>query len=410
MEDEKNQKKERNEDENKETISEKQVEIGTKQSVDDDKADPSLTKEKQTEEIEKKPEEERKKSEISFDEWYSTLGWTSNPFTFRITPRIYVGYKSQKQRILRTLKEKHKIIVIIGPTGSGKTTMLKWLSNNLPKNYETIYIGKPPSKPEEFVHIFSQNYRTSWILRPFITNIKSIYNIPSFLNKRLRNKHLVVFCDEAHESKQDVLEWLRVLGDNVENMSLVLAGLPVFDESLGSIETLRKRIAARVELLSLTKEETKKMIEERIRSKGGKGNEFDSVIDNIYNLTGGFPREILRICDTIIERAVSKGETTITPILLEEQKPKTPEPSLHILDSLTQTQREVMEMLTVPKTPGEIANQLDLSRYKSRQHAVRSMNNILKYLMKEGFVERTKRDRAFLYQLKPQFRSLVVKR
>ena len=57
----------------------------------------------------------------------------------------------------------------------------------------------------------------------------------------------------------------------------------------------------------------------------------------------------------------------------------------------------------------EIANMLNLDKYKSRQHAVRSVNNILKRLMADGFVERKKLDRAFLYQLSPRLKTLVVK-
>ena len=52
---------------------------------------------------------------------------------------------------------------------------------------------------------------------------------------------------------------------------------------------------ARIELLSLTKEETKELIQKRIINVGGTGNEFsDHVAEAIYNYTGGFPREIIR--------------------------------------------------------------------------------------------------------------------
>lgn len=347
---------------------------------------------------------------MNINNWFSAMHWNGNPFIFNINPRLYVGYNQQKERILAALAEKHKIILIIGPTGSGKTTTLKWLSTALPKSYDTLYIGKPPLRADDFVHIFSGKYKIPWYLRPFVPNIRSVYQIPDFLNKKLKGKHLVILYDEAHESEQDVLEWIRVLSDQVENTSLVLAGLPVFDDNLGRIETLRKRIALRVELLSLTKEEMRSMIESRIKSKGGEGSEFDSLIDTIYNLTGGFPREVLHVCDSIVEKVASAGVTTITPKLLDEERQKVPEPSLRVLDALTPTQREALELLTEPRTPGEIANRLDLSKYKSRQHAVRSMNNVLKLLMNAGFVERVRRDRAFVYQLKPQFKSLVIKR
>ena len=80
-----------------------------------------------------------------------------------------------------------------------------------------------------------------------------------------------------------------------------------------------------------------------------------------------------------------------------------------VLDELTATQRDIVEMLAHPMTPGQIADSLDLAKYKSRQHAVRSMNNILKRLMEEGLVERVREDRAFVYQLVPSVRNIVIR-
>jgi len=193
-----------------------------------------------------------------------------------------------------SLEERHKIALIVGPTGAGKTTFLKWIAEHLPDGFCHIYLGKPPQNPDDFIGIFGDRFRLPWFLaflRPFISNVKNLYQIPDFLNKKLKNKHLVVLFDEAHEADVDVLEWLRVLGDQVENMSVVVSGLPVFDEKLNELETFRKRIIAKIELLSLTKEETREMIRKRIENIGGNAiAPFDEgVINAIYERTGGFP-------------------------------------------------------------------------------------------------------------------------
>ncbi len=341
------------------------------------------------------------------EEWFRTMNWAGNPFILNILPELFVGYRSQSEDLVRLVKEKHKVVLLVGPTGSGKTTMLEWLAGSVNKVFDFVFIGKPPQKPEEFVDIFNEKYPTKIPFRK--PHIKNIYQLKGFLNKRLRSKHLIVMYDEAHESKTDVLEWLRVLSDQVDNMSIVLAGLPVFEENLTRLETLRKRIMAKIELVSLTKEETRELIVKRIQSVGGTGNEFSEIIDTIYSRSGGFPREIIKVCNDIINESMKTGRPLTKELVVPEMASEEVKVSLRFLEELTPTQREIVEMLVDPLTPGQVADKLDLEKYKSRQHAVRSMNNILKRLMEEGLVERVRVDRAFAYQVSPSIRSILVR-
>jgi len=347
--------------------------------------------------------------------WFRKIGWTDNPFTFSIRPDLFVGYKKQVETLFMNIQEKHKIIFLTGPTGSGKTTLLRWVLKNLDSNFDSIYIGKPPNHPEEFVEIFNEKYKTSRFLRWFIPNIKNIYQLPDFLNRKTKRKHLLMLLDEAHESSEDVLEWLRTLVDQIDNLSVVVSGLPVFEDLLTEkLETFRKRIIEKIELISLTKEETEELIRKRIESVGGRNLEPFSkeLINTIYERTGGFPREILRMCNRLVNKCISDNIYTATPDLLvkEENKKEYNGISLNIFNKMTPTQKHIIELLKEPLTPGQIADSLNLQKYKSRQHAVRSMNNILKQLMKDNLVERKKKDRAFVYQLSPKIKTLVVKR
>jgi type II secretory pathway predicted ATPase ExeA len=338
--------------------------------------------------------------------WLKDIKWSSNPFILNILPELFVGYKRQSEELIRMVKEGHKVLLVVGPTGSGKTTLLKWMTRHMNSEFDYLFVGKPPQKPEEFVDIFNEKYPHFFMFKPHIRNI---YQIQGFLNRRLKKRHLIVLYDEAHESPTDVLEWLRVLSDQVENMSIVIAGLPVFDDNLSKLETLRKRIMAKIELVSLTKEETAEMIRKRIRNAGGSGEEFNDLIDIIYDRSGGFPREIIKMCNDAVNESMKTGRPLAKELLARELPKEESKVSLRFLDELTSTQREIVEMLVKPMTPGQIADSLDLSKYKSRQHAVRSMNNILKRLMEEGLVERVRADRAFVYQLVPSVRNIVIK-
>jgi len=356
---------------------------------------------------------QQKLEQLSPEKWFETKRWKENPFTFNIYPYLFVGYQEQINRLLLMLLEKHKFVFVSGPTGSGKTTLLKWVEKMSGKAYDILYIGKPPSKSEDFALIFNEKFKIKWPMSMFKQGLKNIYQVPDFLNKKLKRRHLVIMIDEVHEASVETLEWLRVLGDQVTNISFVLAGLPVFDDKLmDKLETFRKRIVAKIDLTSLTKEETEEMIRKRIKHVGGTGDEFSKeLLDFIHARSGGFPREILRVCDELVTKAILRGETEIKKEYIENSESQREERvSLEILDTFTPMQRDIVETLSQRSlSPGQIADSLSLDKYKSRQHAVRSVNNILKMLLADGYVERQQSEKTFVYSLTPKIKSLLVR-
>lgn len=346
-------------------------------------------------------------------EWMAEIGWSGNPFTFSINPFLCVGYEEQRNALLSAIDEKQSMIMVAGPTGSGKTSLLKWVAGNMPAGFDWIYVGKPPADAQELVDIFNNKYGSPWFLRLLMPNIKNAYQIPDFINKRMKKKHLVLFFDEAHEAPLEMMEWMRVLGDQIEGVSIVLSGLPLLDAKLkNNLETLRKRITARIEVLSLTKEEMRVMIARRIESVGGRGAEpfAPEALDALYEKTGGFPREVLRLCAELVSSAARHGAYSITADMISDRKEESASASLQPLEALTPMQREVIELLGAgPASPGDIVNKLSLEKYKTRQHAVRSVNNVLIRMMSDGMVERARKDKAYVYHLAPKLRTLVVK-
>jgi type II secretory pathway predicted ATPase ExeA len=351
--------------------------------------------------------------------------WRENPFVLKIDPTLFVGYEEQVKAALKHIENKHKVALISGNTGSGKTTFLKWIE----KNYDTskLYVSKPPENPEDFVNLFIDIFGLSFFER-LMRRRPSLYTLTNYINKKLKGKHLVFLIDEAHETNKNVLEWLRVLTDQIDNVSLIIAGMPVLENKIkAELETLDQRITTRITLNSLGRVETKQLIQKRIESVGGKGIEpfTDAALEKIYERTGGFPREVLKFCDRLINTAMEKNLVMIDAKDIEEHKeielPKVrveepvvtfmpKPPSEEQIRNLPYKQKAILEILSKKNwlTPTAIVEESDMKSYKSKGHAIRSINNILKRLMLDGFVTRESRGKAYMYALTPKVRTMFV--
>src|SRR4030042_415135 len=95
-----------------------------------------LEEEVKEEKIEKTVEQKVSKSP---EEWFKAYKWSENPFILNILPELFVGYRRQTDDLVRVIQERHKVLMIVGPTGSGKTTVLKWLTESFNRDYEFIF-------------------------------------------------------------------------------------------------------------------------------------------------------------------------------------------------------------------------------------------------------------------------------
>lgn len=342
------------------------------------------------------------------------FGWSENPFSLRILPQLFVGYADQTQQLGYCIANRSKVVLLLGPTGAGKTTTLRWLETRTDKSNIFYYLTKLPDRPEDLGEAIKEIFKPgiSDILASIFGVKVTLLNLPKYVNKKLGKKHLFLLVDECHESDTKVLEWLRTTVDQVDNMSVILAGLPVFEERLKQgLETLLNRVTQKIELIALSKPEMEEMIRKRIVFAGGNEIPFSrEVIDVVYQKTGGFPRAVLKFCDQIVAEAQKKNIAYIDEALVNEvQAPPPTAMSLNFIDTLPEKQKEIIKMLSKSDlTPGQITENLPKEDYQDEENAVRSVNNILRRLMEENFIIREKRGKSFVYKLSPKIRTLVI--
>lgn len=347
--------------------------------------------------------------------YFSNFGWSDNPFTLTISPDLMVGYSEQTEALLSHIFNQHKAALIIGPTGSGKTTILNWLNAQVKayNGYKSYYIAKPPTKKEDLIELFKHHLGYSFIDRVKFNKI-DMNNISRFLTRKTLKEKTVFLIDEAHESSMEVLEWLRTINDIVPNLILVFAGLPTFEKKLETdLPTLLMRMNTRVHLDSLTEAETESLIQKRIDRVNGDGIKpfTHEAIIKIYEVTGGFPREIIKVCDHLVREAARKNISAINPSFIDQVFKTTKiSQSEKIKFTLTTKQKEILELLNKEPnlSPADIIKRIDIKEYKTKGHAIRSINNILSRLMEDDLVARAKAANRFVYSLSGKAKTILA--
>ena len=197
-------------------------------------------------------------------------------------------------------------------------------------------------------------------------------------------------------------------------MSTIIAGLPHLEQFLESkLPTFSMRFTTKVFLNSLDRVETEDLIRKRIDKAGGDGIKPFTIdaIQEIYRVTGGFPREVIKICDKLVREAAMRNITTITPQFVYQVVTPIEVKEVEIRFSVSKKQLQILEILNEGQrlTPSEIVERLDSSKYKDKNNAVRAVNNILKRLMKDGLVERQKTGNTYVYMLSGKAKTLFAK-
>lgn len=348
-------------------------------------------------------------------EYYTKFGWSSNPFTLTISPELMVGFSEQTNSLLSHIHNLHKFALILGPTGSGKTTLLMWLRAQLMayKKFFPYYISKPPRSTKNLILLIKSILGYNFLDKLRFKRL-SPYNLQKFIFRKLRDKHLVFLVDEVHESSVINLEWIRTIVDSLPNISVIFAGLPIFEKKLDAkLPTLSMRITTKTYLNNLTRSETESLIQKRIEGVDGEGlKPFSSEsVDKIFETTGGFPREVIKTCDKLVKEAAEKNISNINQSFVEEvlKISKIPEP-IELKSTLSSKQTDILKILNENPnlSPADITAHLDISNYKSRNNAIRSINNILRRLMADELLQRKKLGNTYVYFLTGKAKTIFT--
>ncbi len=217
--------------------------------------------------------------------WYDELDFAENPFT--IKPREsfdeFIGNKKTVSQILDSV-EKGEDIIIKGPYGSGKTSVLKSMIKKFGGNRKLFYYNAYSGEEVDVESV-----------------LKKAGLVSGFF--RVRSKNVVFLVDEAHNLKASFLKELKKYkeGDWIKSIILVSTrqGFKGFKGFADKEYSLKK----------FSLDEAKTLVKNRLVDEHKIMP--NKVIEKIYNQSKN-PRDFLQRCEEACWKTVSRGSYKVS--------------------------------------------------------------------------------------------------
>ena len=251
---------------------------------------------------------------------------TCAPFDLAPDPKfLYITPQHSRAvaNVRFALLQHDSFVVITGEIGTGKTTVLNTVLQELGQQYVTARLVHTTLTDIELLQsLLSEfgipNYSDKKV--QLLDQIRAF-----FLEQHLAGRHVVIIVDEAQHLNPAALEELRLLSciDSHDRriVSIVLTGQPSLDDVVDdrSLAQLRQRTRLRQRLRPLEQADTVEYIRHRLRVAGGDAAEIfaPESFPEIHRLTLGTPRLINTLCDTALTACMVEERTSVVPETLE---------------------------------------------------------------------------------------------
>jgi general secretion pathway protein A len=249
----------------------------------------------------------------------SFFGLQEKPFAITPDPRyLYLSERHAEAlaHLLYGINEAGGFIQLTGEVGTGKTTVIRSLLEQLPGHADVALILNPRVTPAEFLLTICEELHVP-VPESGRGSTKTLMDLLGrhLLDTHASGRRVVLIVDEAQNLSTQTLEQVRLL-TNLETattklLQIILIGQPELRDLLDQPELrqLAQRITGRYHLNPLSREESAGYVKHRMRIAGATAEVFTpTALREIHRLSGGIPRVINVICDRALLGAFTQED------------------------------------------------------------------------------------------------------
>ncbi|MGA2389756.1 MAG: AAA family ATPase [Candidatus Sulfotelmatobacter sp.] len=295
-------------------------------------------------------------------------GLRANPFNVNPDPR-YLFLTRHTEEALACLtygiQSRKGFVLLTGEVGTGKTTLinklLEWLRL---QQVATAFVFNSRLNTTQFLDYMMADFGIPCDSKSKSQILLRLYNW--LLDRYRAGETAVLIVDEAQNLTDEVLEEIRML-TNLETfteklLQIVLVGQPELEQKLKQpqLRQLRQRLTLRARTHSLSLEETKAYIEQRLRIAGANGEQiFDpQAVVEIHRCANGIPRVINLLCEHCLVSAFVDQQRLIGPGVVETVARDFDLGDNLIAASVAAPEREKLDLVETLRSLASLANRL----------------------------------------------------
>ena len=257
------------------------------------------------------------------------FGLIREPFSITADPTFLYLSESHEEalsQLVYGIRSRRGLVVLTGEVGTGKTTLIQRLLEEVHSTTKTAYVFNMILGPEDLFRYICEKFG-------IIDSLEGRQGVHDYINLLERfllesndnGKNVALIIDEAQNLKADVLENIRLLSNfekaHEKLIQILLVGQPELGIRLNAPELrqVKQRVALRHDLQPLSSVDCKKYIAKRLEIAGGSVSVFtgDALI-TVADHSNGIPRLINVLCDNGLLAAYASCHPVVESGMIDE--------------------------------------------------------------------------------------------